>query len=218
MDWTFRRGLVGSAARAQLEAHYRAYEAGEIGEERICGEMVAVYAGLTEAELSRAARQFFQEEVASEVFAPMLRLVCDLAERGVELWAVSSTARLVVAAGLAEAGFPIAPERTLGAEVAVAADGRLTAEITEVPTGEGKRRALEARGLHHPDAAFGNSVHDGAMLLLAAHPFPVNASPALRTMGAERGWRVFFPTGHAGTQVGGETAGIGSGVSESNRV
>ena len=215
MEWSFAQGLVEPERQAWLEGRYAEYEAGRVDEETICGEMVAVYAGLSEAELTEAAARFFREHIAREVFAPMLRVVCTLAERGVELWAVSSTARWVVAAGLAEAGYPIAPGRVLAAEVAVV-EGRLTGTILPVPTGVGKRAALERQGVSRPDAAFGNSVHDAAMMRMASRAFPVNPSPALLELAAAAGWRVFLPGGGTGRAVGGAGGGLGGPDFESN--
>ena len=44
-----------------------------------------------------------------------------------------------------------------------------------------------------PDAVFGNSIHDLAMLEIAANPFPVNPSPALLEAAAKNGWGYFVP-------------------------
>jgi phosphoserine phosphatase len=48
-------------------------------------------------------------------------------------------------------------------------------------------------GLDRPDAAFGNSIHDLAMLQIARCPFPVNPSPALLQAAARNGWGYFRP-------------------------
>jgi phosphoserine phosphatase len=40
---------------------------------------------------------------------------------------------------------------------------------------------------------FGNSIHDAAMLEMAARAFPVNPSPALVEIASQRGWSVFYP-------------------------
>jgi phosphoserine phosphatase len=116
---------------------------------------------------------------------------------------VSSTSRWVVAEGLREFGIP--EERLLAAEVRVT-DGLIGAEIVNVPTGEGKASALARVGLHHPDAVFGNSVHDLAMLEMARCAFPVNPSPALLAAAGKRGWGYFRPAAAEGIKaaVGGE--------------
>jgi len=61
-------------------------------------------------------------------------------------------------------------------------------------------------GLAAPDAVFGNSIHDLAMLDVARNAFPVNPSPALLQAAAKRGWGYFRPSAAEGvdTGVGGE--------------
>jgi phosphoserine phosphatase len=75
----------------------------------------------------------------------------------------------------------------------------------DVPTDEGKAATLKRVGLPHPDAVFGNSIHDLAMLEMARHAFPVNPSPALIEAAAGRGWGYFRPeTAGSAKAVGGE--------------
>jgi len=61
-------------------------------------------------------------------------------------------------------------------------------------------------GLAAPDAVFGNSIHDLAMLDVARNAFPVNPSPALLQAAAKRRWGYFRPSAAEGvdTGVGGE--------------
>jgi len=60
--------------------------------------------------------------------------------------------------------------------------------------------------LTNPDAVFGNSIHDLAMLEMALNAYPVNPSPALLAAAAKHGWGYFRPEGAVETeaQVGGE--------------
>jgi phosphoserine phosphatase len=109
---------------------------------------------------------------------------------GIELWAVSSTNRWVIAEGLRDFGIPA--ERILAADVRVEG-GIITSEIIDVPTDEAKAEALKRVGLPRPDAVFGNSIHDLAMLELARCPFPVNPSPSLVEAAAKKGWGYFRP-------------------------
>jgi phosphoserine phosphatase len=44
-----------------------------------------------------------------------------------------------------------------------------------------------------PDAVFGNSVHDAAMLGIARRAFPVNPTPGLAERSAAEGWPVYYP-------------------------
>jgi phosphoserine phosphatase len=133
----------------------------------------------------------------------MAALVAALRQDGVQLWAVSSTNKWVVAEGVRDFGIP--EERVLAAEVRIA-NGLIASEIVDVPTGAGKAAALARVGLPCPDAVFGNSVHDLAMLEIARHPFPVNPSPALLVAAAKRGWGYFQPQAAEGDKaaVGGE--------------
>ena len=203
MTWSLEQGLVSRNTSDWIDNRYRAYRAGQVSELEICGEMVQIYAGLREQELRAAAERYFDEFVRPNIFPEMVALVAALKKAGVTLWAVSSTNRWVVAEGARAFGIP--QERVLAAEVRVQA-GVITSELVDVPTDEGKAIALKRVGLPHPDAVFGNSLHDLAMLELARCPFPVNPSPALIEEAAERGWGYFRPAAAAQFEaaVGGE--------------
>ncbi len=193
MQWTLRNGLVLPQAAAWMESRYREYELGTVTEETICGEMVQVYAGLAETELRSAATRYFTQNVESLIFSEMENLVGKLREGGTDIWAVSSTNNWVVEAGVA-ARFGIGADRVLAARVRVV-DGWATGELLAVPTDETKATALQAAGISHPDAAFGNSIHDLAMLELARHPYAVNPSDALREKAEAAGWPIYQPHG-----------------------
>ena len=203
MWWTLEQGLVSRSTTDWIDNRYRAYKAGQVSEEEICGEMVQIYAGLRDRELRAAAAQYFDEFIHKHIFAEMLALVAALRSQGAELWAVSSTNRWVVAEGVRH--FEIPPERVLAAAVRVT-NGIITSELVDVPTGAAKAVALKRVGLAHPDAVFGNSVHDLAMLDMARCAFPVNPSPALLDEAAKRGWGYFRPASvdERDAAVGGE--------------
>jgi phosphoserine phosphatase len=116
--------------------------------------------------------------------------VATLAQSGAEIWAVSSTNKWVVAEGVRAFGIP--EERILAADARIE-NGLISSEIVDVPTDEGKAASLARAGLAHPDAAFGNSIHDLAMLKAARNAFPVNPSPALIDAAAKNGWGCFWP-------------------------
>jgi phosphoserine phosphatase len=203
MVWSLEQGLVSRSTSDWIDTRYREYLAGQLSEAQICGEMVRIYAGLREQEIRDAAAKYVNEFVRKRVFSEMEALLATLIEAGVELWAVSSTNRWVVAEGVRDFGIP--EERILAAEVAVA-DGTISSELLDVPTDEGKAAALARAGLNRPDAVFGNSIHDLAMLEIAANPFPVNPSPALLEAAAKHGWGYFRPSAAEGVEaaVGGE--------------
>ena len=191
MVWSLEQGLVSRSASDSMDTHYRAYLAGTVSEARICGEMVQTYAGLREQELRAAAARYFAEHIQSHIFTEIAALVASLRKLNVDLWAVSSTNKWVVSEGVRHFGIP--ENRVLAAEVEVA-DGLITANLVDVPTGPAKAEALRRAGIPRPDAVFGNSLHDLAMLEMAAHPFPVNPSLGLLEECAKRGWGYFRPT------------------------
>lgn len=195
MIWSIEQGLVSRSASDWIDTRHRAYMAGTVSELEICGEMTQVYAGLRECELRNAAGEFVRKHVRHRVFAEMASILDGLRERGVELWAVSSTNKWVISEGVREFGIP--EHRVLAAEVRVA-DGLVTEELVDVPTDEGKAASLKRVGLHEPDAVFGNSIHDLAMLEIAKKPFPVNPSPALLDAVARLGWGYFRPAAAEG--------------------
>ena len=203
MGWSLEQGLVSRSTTDWIDNRHRAYQAGQVSEEEICGEMVQIYAGLRDQELRAAAAQYFEEYIRKHIFAEMAALVAALRSQGAELWAVSSTNRWVVAEGVRHFGIP--PERVLAAEVRVT-NGIITSELVDVPTDAAKAVALQRVGLAHPDAVFGNSIHDLAMLEMARCAFPVNPSPALLDEAAKRGWGYFRPASVDGLEaaVGGE--------------
>ena len=196
MIWSIEQGLVSRTASDWIDTRHRAYMAGTVSELEICGEMTQLYAGLREQELREAAAQYFREHVEHRIFPEMVALVAKLRERGVQLWAVSSTNRWVVAEGVTRFGFP--EERVLAADVRVNS-GLITTELIDVPTDEGKAQTLRRIGIPTPDAVFGNSIHDAAMLSIARTQnniqgaFPVNPTTDLLNRAATEGWPVYYP-------------------------
>ncbi len=190
MKWTIDTGLISREATDWIGNRYRGYKRGEVSELAICGEMVQLYQGLREEEMRRAARKFFASHIEPNIFPEMLELVAELRGRGVDIWAVSSTCDWVIEEGVQR--FHIPADRVLAACVTVK-DGLVTESICDVPTDEGKVAALARMGITTPDAVFGNSVHDAAMLAIARRAFPVNPSPALVERSAAEGWSVYYP-------------------------
>ena len=198
MAWSLEQGLVSRSTTDWIDNRHRSYRAGHVSEEDICGEMVQMYAGLRDQELRAAAAQYVSEFVHDRIFPEMADIIETLRKNGVELWAVSSTNRWVIAEGVRDFGIP--EEKILAAEVRVT-EGLITSEVLDVPTGAGKAVALKRVGLANPDAVFGNSIHDLAMLELARCPFPVNPSPALLEAAAKNGWGYFRPAAAEGTEA-----------------
>ncbi len=198
MIWSLEQGLVSRSTSDWIDTRYRAYLAGTISELQICGEMVQMYAGLHEEELRAAAAKYFNEFVRARLFPEMTAIVAALRHAGTELWAVSSTNKWVVSEGVRDFGIPEA--RVLAADVVVK-NGIITGDLIDVPTDEAKATALQRAGRPRPDAVFGNSIHDLAMLEIAVRAFPVNPSPALLEVAAKRGWGYFRPKAAEGTEA-----------------
>jgi phosphoserine phosphatase len=190
MHWTIENGLLSAEAIDHLNHRYDGYKRGEVSELAICGEMIQIYSGLRVDELRRAAAQFFREHIESHIFSEMRELVAELQRAGTEIWAVSSTCDWVIEEGVQR--FNIPADHVLAACVECV-DGVATDSLRDVPTDEGKVAALARAGIAAPDAVFGNSVHDAAMLAIARAAFPVNPSPELVRVSVERGWPVYYP-------------------------
>ena len=190
MRWTMDTGLLSREATDWLNSRYAEYKRGTVSELAICGEMVQIYHGLRESELRRAAATFFRDHIERNIFPEMLELVTALQRDGVEIWAVSSTCDWVIEEGVQR--FNIPANRVLAARVAID-NGRASERLLDVPTDEGKVASLKRAGITTPDAVFGNSVHDAAMLSIATGAFPVNPSTELLRRSATAGWPVYYP-------------------------
>jgi phosphoserine phosphatase len=190
MNWTVDTGLASREAADWIDARYRGYLRGDVSEAAICGEMVQMYQRLREDEMRRAAKVFFESHIEPNIFPEMKALVDELRGNGVDIWAVSSTNNWVIEEGVKRFGIPA--ERVLAARVQVK-DGVVTDAILDVPTDEGKVKALARVGVTAPDAVFGNSVHDAAMLAIAGRAFPVNPTAALVERSSLEGWPVYYP-------------------------
>jgi phosphoserine phosphatase len=202
MRWTIDNQFISPAQIAWLNSRYDGYRQGSVSELDICGEMVQVYRGLSIDSLRHAAADFFRTHIEPHIFPEMLALVTDLQRNGCDIWAVSSTNDWVIEEGVKR--FNIPANRVLAARVEP--DGLNASDrIIHVPTDEGKVEALRRVGITVPDAVFGNSVHDAAMLSIArtqhdprtqkkiTGAFPVNPSAALLERSAAEGWPVYFP-------------------------
>jgi phosphoserine phosphatase len=199
MRWTMEsgRGILSAEAIARIDLRYKGYLAGRVSELEICGEMVQIYAGLPESTLRVAATGFFATQIERNIFPEMLTLVRELQAAGTDIWAVSSTCNWVVEEGVRR--FSIPASRVLAACVEIDSTGLATDRLIAVPTDELKVTALNRAGITAPDAVFGNSIHDAAMLSIArprnggCGAFPVNPNPALLTRAAAEHWPIFYP-------------------------
>jgi phosphoserine phosphatase len=189
-DWELNRGLVSEDIVRWARSRYTDYLAGKVSEDDMCAEMVTMNRGLAEADMMRAAGEFFEEKMLGGFFPEMKDLVLRLHQAGCEVWAVSSTSEWVIQAGMKH--FKIPPQRILAAAVVTEA-GKVTDKVIRVPSGAGKPQAIREVIARIPDAVFGNSLWDADMLEIARHPFVINPTVELLAIATERKWPVYHP-------------------------
>jgi phosphoserine phosphatase len=189
-DWELQRGIVSQEMVRWARARYAEYQAGKVSEDDMCSDMVTVNRGLPEAEVLRASVQYFDENMARQIFPEMKELVLRLHDLRCDVWAVSSTSDWGIQAGMRH--FNIPPDRIIAA-AAVVEHGTITDKVVRVPSGKGKPQAIHDVIGRIPDAVFGNSIWDADMLEIARHPFVINSTPQLQAIARERRWPVYQP-------------------------
>lgn len=190
--WEIKKGVVSPEVARAMHERYAEYKAGKVTEEDMCGEMVCMHKGLTEAAMMAAAREFMTSAFPGRIFPEMMDLVRRLQQQGCEIWAVSSSNEWIIRAGLEQ--FGIDADRILAAKAHM--NGELVGEsLVRVPSGAGKPKALREVVNKEIDASFGNSRWDVEMLMMAKHAFAVNPNPDLEAIARERGWTIYFPDG-----------------------
>jgi len=194
-DWEIRQGIVSSEIATAMRARYAEYKAGRVSEDDMCGEMVTMHRGMSEAAMMAAAADFMEHTFPGRIFPEMRDLVGRLQENGCDIWAVSSSNEWVIRAGMKP--FGIGEDHILAAKVEVE-DGVITDRLIRIPSGAGKPKALHDVAQKEIDAAFGNSRWDIEMLAFARHGFAVNPNADLEAAARERGWTVYFPDGTRG--------------------
>ena len=193
--WEIEKGVVSPEVARAMRDRYAEYKAGKVTEEDMCGEMVSMHKGLTEAAMMTAAREFMTSAFPGRIFHEMMDLVRRLQKQGCEVWAVSSSNEWIIRAGLEQ--FGIGADRILAAKAQM--NGELVGErLVRVPSGPGKPKALREALNKEIDAAFGNSRWDAEMLMIAKHAFAVNPNPDLEAIARDRGWAIYFPDGTRG--------------------
>ena len=191
-DWEIKQGVVSDEVAKAMRARYVEYKAGRVSEDEMCGEMVTMHKGLTEAAMMQAAADFMTHAFPGKIFAEMQELVRRLQENGCEIWAVSSSNEWVIRTGMK--AFGIAEDRILATKVELE-DGVITDRLVRIPSGPGKPKALREVVNKEIDAAFGNSRWDADMLAIAKYGFAVNPNPDLEVAARQRGWTIYFPDG-----------------------
>ena len=189
-DWELGQGVLPDKIARWARTRYADYKAGKVSEDDMCGEMVTMHRGLAESHLQAGAKQFFDENFLHQIFPEMQELIGRLQRSGCDVWAVSSTNEWVIRAAMKH--FGIDDAKILAASVKIES-GDITDQLIRVPSGEGKPRAIRDVIGKVPDAAFGNSRWDAAMLAIARHGFAVNPNPDLEQMARQRGWTIYQP-------------------------
>jgi phosphoserine phosphatase len=184
------RGLVTPGMARWARARYDGYMAGTVDELTICGDMVTMHDGIAEAAIRSLAREFFSAVVEPRIFPEMPELTRRLAEGGCDVWAVSSTNNWVIEEAVAR--FAIPADHVLAACVEIV-NGCASQRLLRVPTDELKATAIGEVVRRPVDAAFGNSIHDLAMLEMTPHPFVINPTTAMEKIARERNWTVYKP-------------------------
>jgi phosphoserine phosphatase len=87
-DWEIKRGVVSVEVGDKMRARYLEYKAGNVSEEGMCGEMVIMHQGLSEARMMELAKEFMTSSFPGRVFPEMQQLLRKLHEQGCEIWAV----------------------------------------------------------------------------------------------------------------------------------
>jgi len=193
--WEIEKDVVSPEVARAMRDRYAEYKAGKVTEEDMCGEMVSMHKGLTEAAMMTAAREFMTSAFPGRIFPEMMDLVRRLQKQGCDVWAVSSSNEWIIRAGLEQ--FGIGADRILAAKAQM--NGELVGErLVRVPSGPGKPKALREALNKEIDAAFGNSRWDAEMLMIAKHAFAVNPNPDLEAIARDRGWAIYFPDGTRG--------------------
>jgi phosphoserine phosphatase len=191
-DWEIRRGVVADEVGRAMRARYADYKAGKVSEDDMCGEMVTMHKGLSDAAMMKAASEFMTHSFPGQIFSEMQDLVHRLHEQGCEIWAVSSSNEWVIRVGMKQ--FGIAENRILATKPVIES-GIVTDRLVRIPSGSGKAQALREVVRKDVDAAFGNSRWDTEMLAVARDPFAINPNTDLESIARARGWNIYFPEG-----------------------
>jgi phosphoserine phosphatase len=192
-DWEIRTGVVSAEIGRTMRGRYAEYKLGKVSEDEMCGEMVTMHRGMSEAAMMRAAEEFMTGAFTGKVFGEMLELVDRLREQGCDIWVVSSSNEWVIRAGMKP--FGILENRILAAKAEIE-NGVVSERIVRRPSGPGKPLALRGvLGDQGLDAAFGNSRWDTEMITMAEHAFVINPNPDLEICARQRGWAIYFPDG-----------------------
>ena len=70
-DWEMKKGFVNGEVIARMRARYAEYKAGRVSEDDMCGLMVTMHQGLSEAAVMDAATEFMTSAFPGHIFPEM---------------------------------------------------------------------------------------------------------------------------------------------------
>ncbi len=192
LDAMMHRGLGQTARIADVMHAVRAFRAGEVAfdemVERTSAAYAAALAGVPVAALEALAREIWPQ-LRAELFDFVRPLIARLRSAGLTPYLVSSSPREIVALLADE----LAVADHDGSRFA-AVDDHYIARCLQMPGAPGGKLSLlrsfaAARGaeLRH-SLVLGNGEGDLEALAEVGHPLLFEAKPALRELGAARGW------------------------------
>jgi HAD superfamily phosphoserine phosphatase-like hydrolase len=190
--WELKKGIVSETVALSMRSRYAEYKAGKIPEAQMCGEMVTMHKGMTDAAVMQAATDYFEHSFSGHIFPEMRELIARLQQKGCDIWAVSSSSDWLIRASMKQ--FGISDNRILATAVEID-EGVVTDRIVRIPSGPGKPQALREAANADIDAAFGNSRWDTEMLAMAKHAFAVNPTLDLENTARKQNWTIYFPDG-----------------------
>src|SRR5512141_2802317 len=57
-DWEIKRGVVSAEVARAMRSRYVEYKSGKVSEEDMCGELVTMHKGISDASMMQTAREF----------------------------------------------------------------------------------------------------------------------------------------------------------------
>ena len=70
-SWELKQGFLSDEIIDWAPKRYAAYREGRVSEEQMCGELVTMHRGLTEAEVQHAATRYFDNHFVDNIFPEM---------------------------------------------------------------------------------------------------------------------------------------------------
>ena len=73
--WEMDHGMVSDETIRWAKSRYQDYQAGKVSEDDMCADMTTMNVGLDEATIRKASRQFYEENIAADVFFVELKCI-----------------------------------------------------------------------------------------------------------------------------------------------